>query len=200
MLLLGTANRHKAHEFQVLLAGTGLTLQTLADVSAPLEIAETGSSLAENARLKAQGLAAHFGCWVLADDTGLEVAALQGAPGVRSARYAGPQADAAANRRFLLEQLTDVPQDQRQARFVCTLALADPTGALWAESVGSCGGRIRSEPAGERAFGYDCLFEIVEYHRTLAQLGAAAQSRLTHRARAVERLILAITPLLSRGI
>lgn len=198
-LILGTANRHKALEFEMLLAGSGLELGTLAGFAHALAIEESGRTLAENARVKACRQARHLGRWVLADDTGLLVDALDGAPGLRSARFAGPQADAAANRQLLLEKLAHVPWPARQARFVCALALADPSGTVRAESEGACCGRIRISPAGSQSFGYDCLFEILEYHRTLAELGAAAQARLSHRARAVGRILPQLLQLAGRA-
>jgi len=196
LLILGTANRHKARELVALLEGTGLDLATLADLSDPLEIDELGGSLAENARLKAARQARHLGQWVLGDDTGLLVDALGGAPGLHTARYAGPTATAEANRQRLLAELEGAPLDRRGARFVCHLALADPDGTIRAAGEGSCRGRIRLAPAGPRDFGYDCLFEIVEYHRTLAELGQTAKVYLTHRARAVRRLAGRIAALL----
>ncbi|NLY01322.1 MAG: non-canonical purine NTP pyrophosphatase [Rhodopirellula sp.] len=188
-LVLGTANRNKVRELAILLAPTRFRLLSLADFSDVVDVPEGEHSLAENARRKAALQAARLGQWVLGDDTGLEVDALSGAPGVLSSRYAGLNAGAAANRRRLLDQLANVPFDCRTARFVCRLALADPSGQVRAEAEGHCCGRILFEPAGDLSFGYDSLFEIVEYHRTLAQLGSAAQFRLTHRARAVERIL-----------
>jgi XTP/dITP diphosphohydrolase len=127
---------------------------------------------------------------VLADDTGLEVDALDGRPGIHTARYAGPAATPQSNRRRLLDELADVPPKRRTARFVCALALADPAGNIRAEASGQLRGRIRTTPAGSGGFGYDALFEIVEYHRTLAELGDVARAWLSHRGRAVGRLLL----------
>jgi XTP/dITP diphosphohydrolase len=116
------------------------------------------------------------------------VDALNGAPGVYSARFAGPTASPEANRRRLLVELGDIPLQRRSASFLCHLALADPAGHVRAETAGRCCGRIRFQPAGDRGFGYDSLFEIVEYRLTLAQLGEAATACLSHRARAVGAL------------
>lgn len=187
-LVLGTANRDKAAELAVLLARTGLELITLADVPDPLAVDEGSDSFAENARRKASQQAAHLGAWVLADDTGLVVDALGGAPGVHTARYAGPNATGADNRRRLLAELGDLPLERRTARFVCYLALSDPTGTIRAESEGHCSGRILLEPRGEQGFGYDSLFEVVEYHRTFAELGDVAKSVISHRARAMGKM------------
>jgi XTP/dITP diphosphohydrolase len=187
-LILGTGNRGKAAELVALLDDTGLELLTLADVPSPLSVDEGSESFAENARRKASQQAAHLGRWVLGDDTGLQVDALGGVPGVHTARYAGPNATGADNRRRLLTELADVPLEWRTARFVCYLALADPRGTIRAESEGHCRGRILLEPRGELGFGYDSLFEVVEYHRTFAELGELAKAVLSHRARAMERI------------
>jgi len=188
-LILGTANRHKARELALLLAPAGLALTSLADLAEYADVDESGTSLAENARRKATVQARHLRAWVLADDTGLEVDALGGAPGVRSARFAGPNADAEANRRRLLAELAGAPLARRTARFVCHLALADPRGRIRAESEGRCRGRIRFAPSGDGGFGYDSLFEVVEHGRTFAELGDSIKAQLSHRARAVQGMI-----------
>jgi len=187
-LILGTGNRGKAAELATLLDGTGLELLTLADVPSPLAVDEGSESFAENARRKASQQAAHLGHWVLGDDTGLLVDALDGAPGVHTARYAGPNATGADNRRRLLAEVADVPLERRTARFVCYLALADPKGEIRAESEAHCRGRVLFEPRGALGFGYDSLFEVLEYHRTFAELGATAKAVLSHRARAMEKI------------
>lgn len=193
-LVLGTGNRKKAGEMIALLEPLGLELRTLADFNSAIEVNESGSSFAENARLKAVEQARHLNAWVLADDSGLIVDALGGAPGVHSARYAGPQATDADNRRKLLAELDGVEPERRGAHFACQLVLSDPAGNVRAEAVGKCHGRIRSEEAGTGGFGYDPLFEIVEYHRTFGELSAAVKSILSHRARAAQ----AILPSLAR--
>jgi XTP/dITP diphosphohydrolase len=188
-LILGTHNRKKAGELVELLDGARFDVATLADVPDAIEIHESGSTFAENARLKATQQAAHLQQWVLADDSGLVVDALGGAPGVHSARYAGPAATDADNRQKLLAALAKVSADQRGAHFECHLVLADPSGKIVAETTGRCHGRIRREEAGSGGFGYDPLFEIIEYHRTFAELGAAAKNCLSHRARAMAALM-----------
>jgi XTP/dITP diphosphohydrolase len=188
-LVLGTANRKKGAELAGLLAGAGVVLRTLADFPAPLDVAETGATFAENAAAKAIQQARHLGLWVLADDSGLEVDALGGRPGVFSARYAGRQGDDAANNRLLLEQLAHTPEERRTAAFVCRMALADPEGVVRAESEGKCRGRVRFAPSGSGGFGYDPLFEIVEYHRTFGELSPLVKACLSHRARAARQLL-----------
>ncbi len=188
MLILGTANRKKGVELADLLRPVGVELRTLADFPGDFQVAEEEESFAANARAKAAGYARHLNQWVLADDSGLAVDALGGEPGVLSARYAGPEATDQSNNRLLLARLGDTPLDQRTARFVCHVAVSDPTGEIVAQSEGSCRGRILFEPRGSAGFGYDPLFEIVEYHRTFAEFGLRVKAVLSHRARAVSRL------------
>jgi XTP/dITP diphosphohydrolase len=199
-LILGTGNRGKARELIQLLAALEIPVLTLADVDNPCRVDESGRSIAENARLKATIQAKHLRAWVLGDDTALEVDALGGEPGVRTSRFAGPDAGAAANRRRLLEALADMPLGRRTAKFVCHLALADPSGAIRAESRGHCRGRIRTNEVGDGGFGYDSLFEIVEYHRTFAELGDAAKNRLGHRGRAVAKIIPQLQGLIANEV
>ncbi len=198
-LLLGTSNTGKVAELAQLLAPAGLQLGSLADFDSVPEVAETGQSLSENAALKATAYARHFGTWTLSDDTALSVDALAGAPGIYTARYAGPQASAADNRRRLLAELNGLPLDKRTAHFACQLTLADPAGNIRATSDGRCQGRIGLAEVGRDGFGYDALFEIVEYRRTFAELGPAAKSMLSHRARAAERMIREIARLIDAG-
>ena len=199
MLVLGTANRKKGLELADLLRPVGVELRTLADFSADFQVAEDGDTFAANARLKASGYARHLGRWALADDSGLLVDALGGQPGVFSARYSGPQATDESNNRLLLEQLGDLPLERRTARFVCHIAVADPSGEVRAESDAACRGRILFEPRGQNGFGYDPLFEIVEYHRTFAEFGLLVKSYLSHRARAACRLIPQLIQLADSG-
>jgi len=199
MLILGTANKEKGLELSDLLRPVGAELRTLADFSGDFEVVEDGDSFAANARLKAAGYARHLGQWVLADDSGLEVDALGGAPGVFSARYAGAGANDAANNRLLLERLSDLGPEKRGARFVCHIAVADPQGDIRAESDAACRGRILLAPRGSGGFGYDPLFEVVEYHRTFAELGLTVKAVLSHRARAVCRVLPQLIQLADAG-
>jgi XTP/dITP diphosphohydrolase len=201
VLVFGTHNRKKAAELVDLLVGLGVELRTLADFPDAIEIEESASSFAENAAIKATRQAAHLGRWVLADDSGLVVDALGGAPGIYSARYAGEHATDADNRRKLLAQLAQVAQPERRtAYFACHLALADPRGSVRAEASGRCHGRIRHADAGSGGFGYDPLFEIVEYHRTFGELGAAVKACISHRARAMAAIVPRIAELLESGV
>jgi XTP/dITP diphosphohydrolase len=188
-LVLGTGNRKKGVELAELLGPHGFAVATLADFSDAVEVEETGKTFAENAGLKATEQARHLGQWVLGEDSGLLVDALDGEPGVFSARYSGPGATDATNNAHLLAKLGSRPVEKRSARYVCHMTLSDPEGTVRAESEGECRGRIRSEPVGSHGFGYDPLFEVIEYHRTFGQLGSIVKACISHRARAVRQLI-----------
>ena len=200
ILVLGTNNRKKGLELGELFAPLGLTLKTLADCDGPIEVVEDGQTFAENAALKACQQARHLGAWVLGEDSGLQVDALKGAPGIYSARFSGPQATDESNNRLLLEKLEGTPPEKRSARYVCHMTLSDPTGAVRAESEAYCRGRIETAPRGSHGFGYDPLFLVREYHRTFGELGGTAKATLSHRARAARRLIPALIELLDSGV
>ena len=186
-LVVATRNPHKVRELSELLAGEGVELVSLADFPGAPAVAETGEDFRENAVSKALAAARHTGLTALADDSGLEVDALDGAPGVRSARFAGPEATDAANNRKLLELLAGVPREGRRARFRCVLALADPDGTV--ETVeGRCEGRIAEAPRGQGGFGYDPLFEEPQTGLTFAEMDSRTKHRYSHRARAAEAL------------
>jgi XTP/dITP diphosphohydrolase len=189
MLILGTANRKKGLELAELLAPAGIALPSLADFPGAISVSEEGETFAANAALKAAEQARHLGRWVLGEDSGLMVDALRGAPGVLSARYSGPGATDQSNNRLLLDQLGAIPIEQRSARYVCHVAISDPAGKIRAEAEACCRGRILFEPRGTHGFGYDPLFEIVEYHRPFAELGPWVKARLSHRARAAAVLL-----------
>jgi XTP/dITP diphosphohydrolase len=191
-LLIGTSNRGKVAELAELFATADLGLLSLADYEHVPSVIEDGASTAANAAIKAIAYARHFGTWTLADDTALAVDALGGAPGISTARYAGPQATSADNRRRLLDELAQVPLEKRTAHFTCDLCLADPAGNIRATSFGICRGRIGVAEIGGGGFGYDSLFEVVEYHRTFADLGSAAKAVLSHRARAAAQMLALI--------
>ena len=189
VLVLGTANRKKGLELAELLAPLGLDVRTLADFPTALSPVESGDTFAANAAIKAIEQAKHLQQWVLADDSGLAVDALGGAPGVYSARYAGPQASDEDNNRHLLAQLVGVPLERRTAHYVCHVTLAGPDGAIRAEAEDYCHGRILDVEYGSGGFGYDPMFEIIEYHRTFGQLSPAVKACLSHRARAMRKIL-----------
>lgn len=199
LLVLGTHNRKKAAELVDLLAPWGFQCQTLADYPNAAEVEETGSTFAENARLKASEQARRLDLWVLGEDSGLAVDALGGAPGVYSARFSGPGATDESNNQLLVEKLGQLPLEKRTAHYVSHVVLVDPHGNGRGESTGRCDGRIRFQPAGSGGFGYDPYFEIVEYHRTFAELGSVVKSVLSHRARAVRALIPQILQCVQNG-
>lgn len=188
-LVLGTGNVDKGRELAEMLAPYNLEIKTLADFSDPVEVVEDGDSFAANAQKKAREQALHLGLWVLADDSGLEVDALDGDPGIYSARFSGPEATNASNNAKLLEELGERPPRQRAARYYCHVSLADPLGEIRAESAAICRGVIRSEPIGTNGFGYDPLFEIVEFHQTFGQLGTRVKKAISHRARALRAIV-----------
>jgi XTP/dITP diphosphohydrolase len=198
-LVLGTYNVKKGRELQELLAPHDFQLRTLADVADPCQVEETGQSFAENAALKARDQARHLKQWVLGEDSGLCVDVLGGAPGIYSARYSGPAATDESNNQRLLEALADVPLEQRKAHYVCHVAVADPAGNLRATSEAYCHGRIARRPSGTAGFGYDPLFEVLEYHRTFGQLGDVVKSLISHRARAMRALLARLIELADRG-
>ena len=186
---LASGNPHKAEEFQRLADESGLVLKIVPARPMP-EVVEDAGTFVGNARKKALALAATLpvGSWVLADDSGVCVDALDGAPGVESAYFAGPQHDAAANLRKLTEVMRGVPAERRAARFVCVLILLGPDGT---EEVfeGRCEGVLAPEPAGERGFGYDPLFIPAGFERTYAQLSEEEKNRISHRGRAWAQLV-----------
>lgn len=197
--VIGTGNRHKVTELVDLLAPAGVVWKFLSDFPKVADVVESGTSFAENARIKASAYAFHLGHWVIAEDAGLAVDALDGEPGIYSARYAGEPRDDMRNIHKLLQALKDIPPEKRLARFICHMALADPQGHIRAEAEGSCCGRITFEPRGTQGFGYDPVFEIPEYHRTLAELGLAVKGCLSHRARAARAMLSEIIRLVDSG-
>ncbi|HEX7378923.1 MAG TPA: non-canonical purine NTP pyrophosphatase [Pirellulales bacterium] len=189
ILVLGTYNRKKGLELADLVAPLGIAVRTLSEFSGIVEAAEMGDSFAENAAIKATYYARQLEHWVLADDSGLCVDALGGRPGVHSARYAGEGAGDEDNNQRLLDELAGVPDERRTAHYVCHAALADPSGVIRAKAEESCRGRILAERRGGGGFGYDPLFEIIEYHRTFGELAPAVKACLSHRARALRKLL-----------
>jgi len=192
VLVVGSRNAKKRAEIVALLHGLDIEVRDLRDFADVPEVIEDGGSFVANCRKKATSYAQALRQWVLADDSGLVVPALGGAPGVDSAVYAGQQGNDEANNDKLLREMAHLQGEQRNAYYVCVLALADPSGAIVAESEGRCGGRIALERSGQGGFGYDPLFVIPEYHRTFGELSPRVKAALSHRARALERLLPAI--------
>jgi XTP/dITP diphosphohydrolase len=198
-LVLGTTNRKKGIELAELAAPLPVKIQTLADFPEAREVDETGDTFAANAALKAVQYARQLGQWVLADDSGLCVDALDGRPGVFSARYGGASASDEDNNRRLLEDLAGMAIERRSAHYVCHATLADPSGQIRAEAEELCHGRILLAPQGSGGFGYDPLFEIIEYHRTFGDLSPEVKACLSHRARSLRKILPIIEALLAQG-
>ena len=185
-LLVSTRNAHKLVEIRQIL-GAAFEARDLSAIPGFGEVEETGTTFEENASLKALAASAHFGGWVLADDSGLEVDALDGAPGVRSARFSGESATDASNRALLLEKLETVRGKERSARFRCVIVLARE-GKIHGHFSGSVEGIIINREKGAGGFGYDPLFVPEGYCETFAELGAEVKNRLSHRGRALEAM------------
>ena len=183
-LLIASGNPGKILEIKAILEECGLNIQSAADLGLSLNVKETGSSYIENARLKAVAYQAATGMAVLADDSGLEVDALNGAPGIFSARYS-PKANAtdADRRKYLLKQLQDKPRPWT-AHFHCSAVLITPEGGL-IETSGQCNGEIIPEERGTGGFGYDPIFFIPEENATMAEIPASLKNRISHRAKAL---------------
>ncbi len=189
-IVVATKNAHKVKELSEMLALDGLSLVTLSDMGFTGEIEENGSTFAENALIKARTAARLYGLPALADDSGLCVDALDGEPGIYSARYAsadGENASDAANVEKLLEKLKSIPSGERTARFVCAIALVTPDGS---EKVvtGACEGVITSEVRGKGGFGYDPVFYYVPYCKTFGEATEEEKNKVSHRANAVRQI------------
>jgi XTP/dITP diphosphohydrolase len=207
VLVIGSRNRKKGREMAELIAPpwehnprlSRLEVRSVAEFPDGPDVAEDADDFAGNARKKASEVARALGLWTLADDSGLAVDALDGAPGVYSARYAGEPSDDDANNRKLLEAMAAMPADRRGAAFHCALALADPSGAIRLEAEGICRGRLTESVRGPGGFGYDPLFLIPEYHRTFGELSPLVKHHLSHRARAFSRFRAGLERLISGG-
>lgn len=195
-LLLATRNNNKKLELQELLAGLPVQILTLDAFPHLPEVEEDGSTFAENAAKKARVNAAMSGTVCLADDSGLVVEALNGQPGVYSARLSGPHGDDESNNHKLLQMMEDLAEDTRGARFACVIAIATPEGKI-ATVEGICPGSIIREPRGRGGFGYDPLFVPEGFSLTFAELTPAEKNRISHRARALAKARPLIEEILS---
>ena len=183
-LLIATNNPGKIAELKDMLAGVLFELFSLDDFPSVTEVEETGLTFDENARLKASGYARQTGLLALADDSGLEVEALDNRPGVLSARYGGRDTSFAEKMEKLLAELDKTGDVARRARFVCSMAIADASGEILFTSEGICNGTIASQPRGSGGFGYDPLFIPDGFDRTFGELNEAIKRKISHRARA----------------
>ena len=185
-IVLATGNKGKVKEFEGLLHGIAVRIIGLGDLESPPEVVEDGETFMDNALKKARTIAKYSGKPALADDSGLAVDALGGRPGVYSARYSGEDATDEKNIDKLLGELGDA--EHRSARFVCFLALVTPDGKETVVS-GKCEGVILTEPRGSGGFGYDPVFYLPEYGKTMAEIPADLKNRISHRAHAAEKLV-----------
>ena len=187
-LLLATRNRNKVIEMQHALEDTGWQVVMLSDIVGAPDVEEDGATFKDNALKKARSAARFSHRWTLAEDSGLEIDALGGEPGVRSARYAGEGATDAERIRKVLGQLVSVRDEQRTARFRCLMCVIDPAGNENCFE-GRCEGRIAHRAAGSSGFGYDPIFIPDGYDQTFAELGLGVKSKISHRARAMQQVI-----------
>ncbi len=197
-LLVATHNAGKAREYRDLLAGLPFEVTWLDAEGIDLDVEETGATFEENAVLKATAYAGASGLWTWADDSGLAVDALGGAPGVYSARYARPGASDAARYRKLLDALAGVPWAERTARFRCVVALVSPGGELYTTD-GACEGIIAFGPAGDGGFGYDPVFYLPDHGRTMAQLSSEEKHAISHRGRAARAMADTLRQIMQQG-
>ena len=184
-LLLATSNPHKLEEFRTIFSDLPLRLLSLTDVQLNVDVEETGNTFAENAELKGRAYAQMSHMFTLADDSGLEIDALGGVPGVHSARYLGRETSYEERFRVILEQLKGLPLEQRSARFRCVIALAETSGKIHVVE-GIVEGVIAESPRGTNGFGYDPIFFLPELGKTFAELEPEDKNRISHRARAAQ--------------
>ena len=188
-IVLASRNRKKTQEVAELLAVVGFQVIPVTDFPEVPDVEEDGDTFAANAAKKATEVAIALGQWVIGEDSGLMVDALNGAPGIYSARYSGENATDESNNVKLIEELSNVPEEKRAAGYVCSVALSNPVGEIKVAAEGTCRGRILTEASGSGGFGYDPYFLIPEYHRTFGDLSALVKRKLSHRARAFTQFI-----------
>ena len=188
-LLIATTNPGKIAELSEMLVPTGIEVVGLDRCPDVVEVEETGSTFSENARSKAAGYSRQTGLPALADDSGLEVAALGGRPGVLSARYGGDDLPFAEKIRLLLAEVNAAGSDDRSARFVCSIALASSDGEIIATTEGVCDGILTVEPRGKGGFGYDPIFIPDGYDLTFGELSGAIKAQISHRKRAFSQIM-----------
>ncbi|GAE92667.1 nucleoside 5-triphosphatase RdgB [Gracilibacillus boraciitolerans JCM 21714] len=187
-LIIATKNPGKMKDFKGLFEPLGIRVSSLLDFPELVEdIEETGSTFEENAAIKAEAICEKFNLPVISDDSGIEIDALNGAPGVYSARYAGEEKDDLANLQKVLNELSDVPKEQRSGRFVCVLAIAQPDEKIILKR-GECEGMIGFEAIGEYGFGYDPIFYPAGSSRTMAELTPEEKNNISHRRKALDKI------------
>lgn len=197
-IIVATKNRGKARDFIGMFEPLGLTVKTLNDYEEIEDVEETGTTFEENAVIKAETVAKRLGRIVIADDSGLIVDALNGEPGIYSARYAGEQKDDEANIDKVLQKLKGVPDNERTARYYCALALAFPDGRTTTVN-GTCEGVILHERRGNNGFGYDPIFYMSEMDKTMAEITLEEKNQISHRAEAMRKLKDILPALIGAG-
>ncbi|MDQ1001303.1 XTP/dITP diphosphohydrolase [Neobacillus niacini] len=186
-VIIATKNPGKAREFEHIFAPRGIAVKTLLDYPEIEDVEETGTSFEENATLKAEAVSRRLNKMVIGDDSGLIVDALEGRPGIFSARYAGEPKDDQKNLEKVLLELQGVAEEERTARFYCALAVAVP-GKETITVAGTCEGRILEEPRGTNGFGYDPVFYVPEKGHAMAELSSDEKNKISHRANALKKL------------
>ncbi len=199
-IILGSRNRNKGIEMNEILGPSGFIIKTLADFPEVPEVIEDGSTFMENAEKKAVQTATYLGHWVLAEDSGLCVDALKGAPGIFSARFAGDHGDE-KNNDLLLEKLGDLPLEKRSAHYTCAMVLSDPDGNVHFKAEGYCNGKIGFSRRGSNGFGYDPLFIVDGYEgKTFGELPPEVKKEISHRARAAKQFLRVLSLLYTEEI
>jgi XTP/dITP diphosphohydrolase len=197
-VIIATKNPGKAREFEHIFAPRGIVVRTLLDFPDIEDVEETGSTFEENAILKAESVSRQLNKMVIGDDSGLMVDALDGNPGIYSARYAGEQKDDQANTDKVLKELAGIPSEKRTARFYCALAIAAP-GKETKTVSGTCEGRILEELRGTNGFGYDPVFYVPEKGLAMAELSSDEKNKISHRANALKKLDVILDSILERA-
>lgn len=187
-VIIASTNQGKLKEFKELMKGLSVEVKSLKDFPEIGDIEENGASFAENAYIKAKAVFDATGCLSIADDSGLEVDALDGAPGIYSARYAGEEKNDTANNEKLLSEMNVVSDENRGAQFHCAIVAIDQNGTRY-DAEGIVRGRILRAPQGENGFGYDPLFYIEEFGRTTAELSMDEKNKISHRGQAVRQIV-----------
>jgi XTP/dITP diphosphohydrolase len=184
-LIFATGNENKMKEIRMILADCGYEILSMKEAGIDVDIVEDGKTFEENATIKATAISKLAGCLVLADDSGLEVDAMDKAPGIYSARWEGEDTPYSIKNQKIIDNLKDVPEEKRTARFVCAIAAAFPDGRVVTRR-GTIEGLIAHKPAGENGFGYDPIFYVPEFKKTTAELSPEEKNKVSHRGKALE--------------
>jgi len=197
-VVIASGNQGKVVEIREIFRDLPIEFRSLSDFSDAPEVVEDGTTFAENSRKKAIEISRFTGCWALADDSGLEVDALEGRPGIHSARWAGGGDE--DNNDRLLRELKDLPMEKRGARYRAHISIADPEGTIISESEGTCEGQIGFERKGSGGFGYDPLFFVPEFNCMMAEVSPERKNQISHRGRALEILRTEMGSILNPGL